>query len=52
MITWYHMESWQSGNASDSKSDEPMLNGRAGSNPVLSLFTEFCNILQSNENSC
>ena len=31
------MESWQSGNASDSKSDEPMLNGRAGSNPVHSL---------------
>ena len=31
------MESWQSGNAPDSKSGEPMLNGRAGSNPVLSL---------------
>lgn len=30
------MESWQSGNAPDSKSGEPMLNGRAGSNPVLS----------------
>ena len=32
------MESWQSGNAPDSKSGEPMLNGRAGSNPVLSFY--------------
>lgn len=31
------MESWQSGNAADSKSAEPMLNWRAGSNPVRSL---------------
>ena len=31
------MESWQSGNAPDSKSGEPVLSGRAGSNPVLSL---------------
>ncbi len=34
------MESWQSGNAPDSKSGEPMLNGRAGSNPVLSFELE------------
>jgi hypothetical protein len=32
------MESWQSGNAADSKSAEPMLNWCAGSNPVLSLL--------------
>lgn len=32
------MESWQSGNAPDSKSGEPVLSGRAGSNPVLSLI--------------
>ena len=32
------MESWQSGNAADSKSAEPMLNWCAGSNPVLSLM--------------
>ena len=31
------MESWQSGNAPDSKSGEPVSNRRAGSNPVLSL---------------
>jgi hypothetical protein len=31
------MERWQSGNAADSKSAEPMLNWRAGSNPVRSL---------------
>ena len=30
------LESWQSGNAADSKSAEPMLNWCAGSNPVLS----------------
>ena len=30
------MESWQSGNAPDSKSGEPVRNRRAGSNPVLS----------------
>lgn len=35
------MESWQSGNAPDSKSGEPVLSGRAGSNPVLSFFN--CN---------
>ena len=34
------MESWQSGNAPDSKSGEPVLSGRAGSNPVLSFFNE------------
>lgn len=32
------LESWQSGNAADSKSAEPMLNWCAGSNPVLSLL--------------
>lgn len=32
------MESWQSGNAPDSKSGEPVLSGRAGSNPVLSFY--------------
>ena len=32
------MERWQSGNAADSKSAEPMLNWRAGSNPVHSLL--------------
>lgn len=31
------MESWQSGNATDSKSVEPANNRRAGSIPVLSL---------------
>lgn len=31
------MESWQSGNAPDSKSGELAYNRRAGSNPVLSL---------------
>ena len=35
------MESWQSGNAPDSKSGEPVLSGRAGSNPVLSFFKVF-----------
>ena len=30
------MESWQSGNAPDSKSGEPSFPWRAGSNPVLS----------------
>ncbi len=34
------MESWQSGNAPDSKSGEPVLSGRAGSNPVLSFILE------------
>ena len=34
------MESWQSGNAPDSKSGEPVLSGRAGSNPVLSLSSK------------
>ena len=37
-------EGWQSGNAPDSKSGEPMLNGRAGSNPVLSFFYTFRNV--------
>ena len=32
------MESWQSGNAPDSKSGEPSFPWRAGSNPVLSLY--------------
>ena len=31
------VESWQSGNAPDSKSGEPSFPWRAGSNPVLSL---------------
>ena len=31
------VESWQSGNAPDSKSGEPSIPWRAGSNPVLSL---------------
>ena len=34
------MVSWQSGNAPDSKSGEPVIRGRAGSNPVLTLNNE------------
>ena len=41
------MESWQSGNAPDSKSGEPMLNGRAGSNPVLSFLKEFLKVIKA-----
>ena len=36
-IMLFVMESWQSGNAPDSKSGEPSFPWRAGSNPVLSL---------------
>ena len=43
------MESWQSGNAPDSKSGEPVLSGRAGSNPVLSL-NRFHRLLGSSPN--
>jgi hypothetical protein len=38
------VESWQSGNAPDSKSGEPSIPWRAGSNPVLSLNT-FINLV-------
>lgn len=37
IITFVISESWQSGNAPDSKSGEPVIR-RAGSNPVLSLI--------------
>ena len=40
------METWQSGNATDSKSVEPVLSGRAGSNPVVSLKVDIQLILR------
>ena len=34
------LETWQSGNAADSKSAEPVLSRRTGSNPVVSFLIE------------